>query len=205
MNLPRGRLLRSRVVDDPGTVLDAALSRTLTGYVVFEPGDALLFDDATRGVMTFEAGVPVLAYDAATDRGGPDALSALAGPGPYRVELYELPPDELAAVHETSTLRVPPDLPADRLAADVGLVARTREAAPDDRLSAEPSHTSAVEAFLADETAVEAIRQEARAEARRRADEWGLSDALADDSDGDGDSDGGGPGDVADDAAPAPD
>jgi hypothetical protein len=170
------------VVDDAGTALEAALARTLTGYVVFEPGDALLFDETTRGVMTFEDGVPVLVYDAATDRGGSDALSELAGPGPYRIELFELPADDLAAVHETRTLRVPPTLPAERLADDAALVARTRAAAPDDRLDAAPPD-SAVEAFLADESAIEAIQQEARDEARRRADEWGLSSALADDVD----------------------
>jgi hypothetical protein len=189
MNLPRGRLLRSRVVDDPGTILTAVLDRSLTGYVVFEPGDALLFDDATRGVMTFEAGVPVLVYDAATDRGGAAALSRLAGPGPYRVELYELVAADLAAAHQTSTLRVPPDLPAEQLAGDESLAARTREAAPDEWLT-DDSHASAVEAFLADEAKIDAIQQAAREEAQRRADEWGLADALggAHESDADGTS-----------------
>ena len=178
MNLPRGRLCHSRVVDSPGTALAAALDRSLTGYVVFEPGDALLFDDATRGVMTFEEGVPVLVYDTASDCGGPEALSRLAGPGPYRVELYELPAADLAATHQTSTLRVPPDRPAERLADDAALVARTREAAPDEWLTND-SHASAVEAFLADEGKIEAIQRAARDEAKRRADEWGLADALA--------------------------
>jgi hypothetical protein len=170
------------VVDGPGAVLAAALDRALTGYVVFEPGDALLFDDATRGVMTFEAGVPVLAYDAATDRGGTEALSRLAGPGPYRVELYELAAADLAAAHRTSTLRVPPDLPAEQLAADPALAARTREAAPDEWLT-DDSHASAVEAFLLDEAKIDAIQRAAREEAQRRADEWGLADALGGDVD----------------------
>jgi hypothetical protein len=187
MNVPRGRLVRSRVVDDPGVVLDAALDRSLTGYAVLEPQDALLFDDGARGVMTFESGVPVLVYDATTDRGGPDALADLAGPGPYRVELYELPPAALDAAHDTPALRVPPAMPAERLVGDADLAARTREAAPESRLADEPAG-SAVEAFLADETKIEAIRTQAREEAQRRAAEWGLTDALADDPDSDADA-----------------
>jgi hypothetical protein len=35
-----------------------------------------------------------------------------------------------------------------------------------------------VEAFLADEERIEAIRAEARAEAERRAEEWGLDEAV---------------------------
>ena len=183
MNVPRGRLVRSRVVDDPGVVLTAALDRSLTGYAVLEPQDALLFDDGTRGVVTFEAGVPVLVYDATTDRGGPDALADLAGPGPYRVELYELPPDDLAAAHDTPDLRVPPAMPAERLVGDAALAERTREVAPQSRLDEERDPSgSAVEAFLADEEKIEAIRAQAREEAQRRAEEWGLSGALADDS-----------------------
>lgn len=188
MNVPRGRLVRSRVVDDPGVVLDAALNRSLTGYAVLEPQDALLFDDGARGVMTFESGVPVLVYDATTDRGGPDALADLAGPGPYRAELYELPPAALDAAHDTPALRVPPAMPAERLVGDADLAARTREAAPESRL-ADDSAGSAVEAFLADETKIEAIRTQAREEAQRRAAEWGLTDALADDQDADSDAD----------------
>lgn len=179
MNVPRGRLVRSRVVDEPATVLEAALDDTLTGYAVFEPQDALLFDDGSRCVVTFEAGVPVLVYDATTDRGGPDALAEVASPGPSRVELYELSRQDLAPLHEQRTLRVPPDMPAERLAGDPDLAARTREAAPDSRLDDQPTG-SAVEAFLADEAKIEAIRTQAREEAKRRAEEWGLSDALVD-------------------------
>ncbi|WP_136603009.1 hypothetical protein [Salinigranum halophilum] len=184
MNVPRGRLVRSRVVDEPGTVLDAALADALTGYAVFEPQDALLFDDGARCVVTFEAGVPVLVYDATTDRGGPDALATLASPGPSHVELYELPVADLSSLHEQRTLRVPPDMPAERLAGDPDLAARTREAAPDDRLddSSTGGTASAVEAFLADEAKIDAIRTQAREEAQHRAAEWGLTDALADES-----------------------
>ena len=184
MNVPQGRLVRSRVVDDPGAVLTAALDRSLTGYAVLEPQDALLFDEGARGVVTFEAGVPVLVYDATSDRGGPDALADLAVPGPYRVELYELPPEDLAAAHDTPALRVPPAMPAERLAGDADLAARTREVAPPSRLDDEPPG-SAVEAVLADEEKIEAIRAQAREEAQRRAEEWGLTSTLADDGDGD--------------------
>ena len=185
MNVPRGRLVHSRVVDDPGLVLASALDRRLTGYAVLEPQDALLFDDGARGVMTFEQGVPVLVYDATTDRGGPDVLADLAGPGPYSVELYELPREELDAAHDTPALRVAPATPAERLAGDPALAARTREVAPESRLDEQPAG-SAVEAFLADEAKIEAIRAQAREEAQQRAAEWGL-DAVTSDVDAGGD------------------
>ncbi|GAB6860318.1 hypothetical protein ACFR97_09765 [Haloplanus litoreus] len=178
MRIPRGDLLRSRVVDDPGTTLSAALDRRLTGYAVFEPQDAVLLGDDTRGVVTFEAGVPTLAYCTDTDRGGADALDDVAGPGPYSVDLYELDPAALAEAHEADDLRVPPGLPADRLTDDRDLVTRTREAAPDDRLGNDDP--DAVAAFLDDEEGIEAIRERAREEARTRAEEWGLTDALDD-------------------------
>jgi len=176
MKIPRGELIRSRVVDDPGAALATALDRRLTGYVVFEPQDAVLLGDETRGVVTFEDGVPVLAYCTETDRGGADALADVAGPGPYSVELYELDGAALAEAHEADDLRVSPGLPAERLGADRDLVTRTREAAPDDRLGNDD--TDAVEAFLDDEAQIEAIRERAREEARTRAEEWGLADAL---------------------------
>ena len=49
--LPRGTLVRSRVVDDPAVALEAALDRELTGYAVFEPGDALLLDEDRKSVV----------------------------------------------------------------------------------------------------------------------------------------------------------
>jgi len=177
MRIPRGDLLRSRVVDDPATTLSTALDRRLTGYAVFEPQDAILLDDETRGVLTFEAGIPTLAYCTDTDRGGADALNDLAGPGPYSVDLYELDRADLAEAHEADDLRVPPGLPAERLAADRDLVTRTREAAPEERLG---DDADAVATFLEDEAGIEAIREQARAEARARAEEWGLTDALDD-------------------------
>ncbi|WP_375137273.1 MULTISPECIES: hypothetical protein [Halostella] len=182
MKLPRGRLLRSRVVSDPATALSTALERELTGYVLFEPRDALLFDADGRGVVTFADGVPVLAYHTGTDAGGAAALADLAVPGPYSVDVFELDAAALAEVHETPELRVSPGLPAERLAGDPALADRTREAAPAERLAADGSTADAntVAAFLADESKIEAIREQARAEARDRAEEWGLASELED-------------------------
>lgn len=181
MRLPRGDLLRSRVVDSAAEPLADALDRELTGYLRLEPGDALLLDDETAGVVTVEDGVPVLAYEAATDRGGPAALDAVAAPGPYRAELYAVPDDALADAHDGADpdLAVPPSMPADRLAGDADLAERTRRAAPDDRLD---DDASSLEAFLADEERVDAIRERAREEASARAEEWGLTDQLDDPS-----------------------
>lgn len=189
MNLPTGRLVRSRVVDDPAGALAAALDRELTGYCVLAPQDALLLDAENEGVLTFEAGVPVVAYHAGTDRGGPAALADLAVPGPYSADLYELDAGTLAEVHGASELRVPPGMPAERLAGDPDLAARTRAAAPARRSAGAAAEEdgsdgrrSAVEAFLADEEKVAAIREQAREEARRRAEKWGLGDELAGES-----------------------
>lgn len=179
MKIPRGALVRSRVERDPAVALEDALERSLTGYAVFEPQEKLLLDRGTTGVVTFEDGVPVLAYDTETERGGPDALAELAVPGPARVELFALPAADLADAHDTPALQVPPGMPAERLAGDPDLAARTREAAPEARL-AETSDADPVEAFLADEAKISAIREQARAEATRRAEEWGFTEQLAD-------------------------
>ncbi|MFB6083226.1 MAG: hypothetical protein ABEJ94_03150 [Halorientalis sp.] len=187
MKLPSGRLVHSRVVDDPGSALAAALDRELTGYAVLEPQETLLLAADTRGVLTFDAGVPVLAYHTETDRGGPPALADLAVPGPYRLDLVSLPADVLADLHDTPALRVPPGMPAERLAGDPDLAARTRANAPDDRVrtssggepgDGDPARESAVEAFLENEGKIEAIREQAREEARERAAEWGLDDVC---------------------------
>jgi hypothetical protein len=185
MKIPRGDLVRSRVVSDPAVALESVLDRELTGYAVFEPQDALLLDRGTTGVITFEDGVPMLAYDVESDAGGTDALADLAMPGPYRVELYELEPADLSTAHEASALSVPPGTPAERLAGDHELADRTRAAAPDDRLRTDDDPASPVEAFLADEEKIAAIREQARDEAARKADEWGFEDQLAT-GDGDG-------------------
>lgn len=190
MKLPEGDLLRSRVVTDLSTTLSDVLDRELTGYALLEPQDALLLDAEGRGVLTFESGVPVVAYHTATDRGGPEALTDLVVPGPYRVELYELGDDVLTSVHDTEAFSIPPGLPARRLAGNVALAERIRAAAPahlqptpqekqDDQLDA-------VEAFLADEEKIEAIKEQARVQAHRRAERWGLETELSGSQDGSG-------------------
>jgi hypothetical protein len=180
MKLPRGRLVRARVVSDPGTAFRVALRRRLTGYAVLEPQDSLLLDADRRGVVTFDDGVPVLAYDAATDCGGADALADFAVPGPYRVQLFSLDAADPAEIHDTPELRVPPGMAAEAVADDPDLAARTRDHAPEERLDEGGDGGSAVASFLADETKIEAIRAEARAEAWERAATWGLDDQLAD-------------------------
>ncbi|WP_336336839.1 hypothetical protein [Haloarcula brevis] len=182
MKLPRGRLDKSRVVTDPRDALADALDRELTGYAVFESQETLLLDGEGRGVVTFAEGVPVLAYHTGTDRGGPPALADLAVPGPYHVSLYALDPADLEPAHDADDLRVPPGMPAERLGGDPALADSTRRAAPDERLAAAtddapadedgPTEQSAVEAFLDDAEKIEAIKQQARSEARERAQQW---------------------------------
>lgn len=179
IQIPRGTLVRSHVVTDPGAALSAVLERELTGYALFEPHDSLLLDASTRGVLTFEDGVPVLAYEVESDTGGPAALGALAVPGPYSVDLFELPPAAVAPAHESESLRVPAAMPADRLAGDRTLARRTRRAAPSDRSTETADGDDPVAAFLADDEKIAAIREDARAEARERAAEWGLDEQLS--------------------------
>lgn len=177
-HIPEGQLCRSRTDADVGETLAEVLDRDLTGYVVFEPQGSILRGDDERAVLTFEAGVPVLAYHAPSDAGGTDAIAALSG-GLFHAESYELPAEALADAHRVEALRVPPTEPADRLTDDDALIERTREAAPDDRLE-DGSDASAVAEFLDDPDRIDAIRQEARAEAEERAAEWGLTDQLDD-------------------------
>ena len=96
MKLPPGQLVRSRVVKDLRTALVGALDREVTGYAVLEPRESLLLDESGEGVLTFEGGVPVVAYHTGTDRGGPPALADLAASGPYRLELFALAPADPA-------------------------------------------------------------------------------------------------------------
>lgn len=190
--LPEGALVRSRVEPDAAAPLATALDRELTGYAVLEPQDALLLDGEGAGVLAFEEGVPRFAYHTGTDRGGPTALADLATPGPYSVELRELPdppdlsnhPSETLAESERPDLRVPPGMAADRLAGDPDLAERTRAAAPAEWKSGEGGERGdggsldAVEAFLEDEEKIDAIRDRACEEARERAERWGLDDEL---------------------------
>jgi hypothetical protein len=179
MRLPRGQLRKSRVVTDPRDTLADVLDRAVTGYAVFESQDSLLLDADGRGVVTFEDGVPVLAYHTGTDRGGPPALADLAVPGPYHVSVFELDPAALAEVHGAEALRVPPGMPAERLAGDPALADSTRRSAPDDRHTEHHDETadhSAVEAFLEDSEKIAAIREQAKSEAEQRAEEWGFGD-----------------------------
>jgi hypothetical protein len=186
MNLPEGRLVRSHVVADPRTPLAAALDRELTGYAIFEPQETLLLDGRGQGILTFRDGVPDMAYFTGTDRGGPAALGDLAMPGPYHVELYELPGSALDSLTDTEPLTVPPGMPAERLAGDPALAASTRRGAPAARTCADADDQSepgtaadgrthsAVEAFLDDDEKIAAIRDRARAEAEAKAAEWDL-------------------------------
>jgi len=177
MKLPRGRLVRQRVVTNPATALERALEAELTGYARLASQDALLLDAKGVGVLTFEGGVPVAAYHTGTDTAGPDALADIAVAGPYRLELYELDAGALDPVHEAESFRVGPGTPAERLAGDTDLAARTRDTAPPEWVERESSPdegTSAVEAFLDDEERITEIRERAREEAERRAAEWGF-------------------------------
>ena len=180
MKLPRGRLRRSRVVDDIGTPLSSVLDSGLTGYARLESHDTLLLDADGVGVLTFAEGVPVVAYHTGTDTGGVSALADIAVAGPYRVELYELDAETLAEAHETDELLVPPGLPAEQLAGDDHLAERTRENAPESHTGADTADVGldAVESFLDDEEAIASIRERARAEAETRADAWGFDVAT---------------------------
>lgn len=186
LRIPRGNLLRSRVVSDIGTTLSRVLDRELTGYATLVPQETLLLSGDAKGVVTFADGIPVLAYNTVTDNGGPDALAELAVPGPYRVELYAVESEGLEAAHEAETLRVAPGTPATELADDHTLADRIREAAPDHRQDDGEEETDAVAAFLDNDDRIEAIREQAQAEARSRAEEWGLDDALATTAESDG-------------------
>lgn len=107
----------------------------------------------------------MLAYNTVTDSGGPDALAELAVPGPYRAELYAVDADGLETVHEEDAIRVAPGAAATELADDQALADRTRSAAPDERLDGRDDD-DAVAAFLNDDDRIEAIREQAQAEAR---------------------------------------
>lgn len=173
MNVPQGRLRRHRVVTDLTTPLERALDDELTGYARLEPQDTLLLDGDGAGVITFEDGVPTVAYHTETEAGGAEALTDIAVAGPCRVELYELDDDELAEIHETTELAVEPGAPAEQLAGDADLARRTRERAPADQTEIDSDH-DAVSAFLDDKERIAEIKDAARAEAQSRASDWGF-------------------------------
>lgn len=180
LDVPRGELLSSRVVTDIGVTFRRVLDVELTGYVVLDPQETLLLDGNARGVITFEDGVPTFAYDAVGDARGSRALAKLADPGPYRIDRYETDASALRELHRSdgaAAFRVPPGAPAEQLAGDAELAEATRRRAPDDRREVADADDP-LAAFLSDEDRVEAIRTEARAEAKRRAAEWDLDDEL---------------------------
>lgn len=180
MKLPRGDLVASRVVDDYATALREGLDDGLTGYLVLEPGSTLLTDDDDAGVLTLVDGVPVLASHTGTERGGSGALADLAGPGPVQVERRVVATEALTRVHDVDgrdALAVAPGEPARVLGDDHDLAARTRERAPADH-PGRGEDADPLDAFLADDERIAAIREEARAEAKRRAEEWGFADQL---------------------------
>jgi hypothetical protein len=175
MKLPQGNLRRRRVVTDLATPLSNALDAALTGYARLESGDSLLLEKEGVGIVTFDDGVPVAIYHTGTDNGGPAALSDIAVTGPSRIELYELDAASLAPVHDAEELRVSPGQPAEQLAGDDQLAARTRESAPDSRTEAGTTGgLAAVESFLDDEQRIADIRDRARSQAREQAREWGF-------------------------------
>lgn len=174
--IPPGDPVSARTVGDLSVPLRTALDERVTGYLVVQPARSILLGERARAVVTFDDGVPVLAYETSGDVGGPDALAAVAGDTPARAELYRLDEATLAPFHDRRDCRVPPDAPALELADDESLAGRTRERAPDDRGG---DAESAAAAFLADEDRIEAIRAEARSQAREHATEWGLTDQLA--------------------------
>ena len=174
MNLPEGKLRVRRVVSRLGDTLRDALDEEITGYLRLESDELLRRDDAVTA-LTFDAGVPVAA--AATDGPvGAEALTQAVAKGLYRVELRELDGTDLPAFHHRADARVSPTLPAEQLVGDADLAARTRAVAPDDQLKGETAvGLEAVESFLDDEDTIAGIRDRARAEAERRADEWGFN------------------------------
>lgn len=170
---PDGDPTFDRVVDAADAALAAALDRATTGRLVLEPQATLLLDADRRCVLSLVDGAPVAAHHPATGRGGADAVADLRG-GPYRAALY---PDGTVGPDGHGQRALDPGTPARLLAGDPGLADRSRERAPPaagppaDR---EDDPVDAVAAFLADEETVERIRERARAEAERKAEEWGF-------------------------------
>lgn len=174
MTLPTGRATFDRVVTELAEPLAVALDRDLTGYAEIVPQATLLFDETGSGVLWFEDGVPTHASHTGTGATGTDVLANLAATGPYRVRLVSVADDEMAARPEGAALS--PEAPAKRLAGDESLAARTRDRAGIASDRSTDDGLDAVEAFLADEEKIRSIRERAREEAKRKADEWGFDD-----------------------------
>ncbi|WP_259519215.1 hypothetical protein [Halanaeroarchaeum sp. HSR-CO] len=174
MTLPSGQATFDRVVTGLSDPLETALERELTGYAEIVPQAALLLDVSGSGVVWFEAGIPTHATHTGTGATGTDVLAELAATGPFRVRLVALSPSELDVRPEGASL--PPDAPAERLAGDESLATRTRERTG--AVEARPAEQGldAVEAFLEDDQKIRAIRERARAEAKRKAAAWGFDD-----------------------------
>lgn len=170
MTLPEGQPCFDRVVMAVDGPLGEALERSLTGYGEIVPQAGLLGDGVGAGIIWFEDGIPIRARHSGTGRTGSAALADIAETGPYRVRLVEATlPDRIDGART-----LPPAAPAERLAGDESLAERTREVAGDSPTEDSEAEIDAVEAFLADDAKIEAIQQQAAAEARRRAEEWGF-------------------------------
>lgn len=172
--IPDGSLLKSRVVSALAPPLSDVLDRRLDGYALVSSRSSLLGSEDERAVITFERGVPVLAYHSRTDRGGPPALDDIGSP-PYQFDLYALEADALELPHRNEDLRVRPGTVAERLAGDPSLADRTREQAGGPGVDHDEDTLGA---FLEDEAAIEEIRRSAREEALDRAEEWDFAGAL---------------------------
>lgn len=175
MTLPSGQPCFDRVVLAVDEPLAEALDRDLTGYGVIVPQAGLLGEGTGKGVLWFDSGIPCSARHTGTGRTGSEALADIAETGPYRVRLVDTALPE--TVREGASLA--PGAPAERVAGDPDLAERTRQAAGGNSTADSDAELDAVEAFLADEDKIEAIQQQAAAEARNRAAEWGF-DGIAD-------------------------
>ena len=175
MTLPSGQPCFDRVVMAVDEPLAEALDRELTGYGVIVPQAGLLGAGTGKGVIWFDSGIPCSARHTGTGRTGSEALADIAETGPYRVRLVDTALPE--TVRERASLA--PGAPAERVAGDPDLAERTRQAAGGNSTANSDGELDAVEAFLADEDKIEAIQQQAAAEARNRAAEWGFEGIAA--------------------------
>lgn len=170
-----GTLVRSRVDGTLATPLVAALERELTGYGICRPQATLLLEAGEPTRFVFEAGAPIAAGRPDGSRRGATAVLDLVGAGPYRMDLYAVPD---ATDSPPADWAIDPGLPANAVADDPSLADRCRAAAPTAHADATESEPDPVESFLRDADRIAAIQEQARADAERRAAEWGFEDAL---------------------------